>query len=197
VSHLKRLAIALPLVLATPPVMAQEQPTITERLQRDGSFENVVVTPYQPLRLANLVAQADLVIDASALVGKPFMTQDALDVYTDFTFRLNSMIKNMANPELTPGSVVAVRRASGTMIISGKAAITVENEFPPFERGQRYLLLLRRSREGNFFSVVGGAQGAFALAEDAKPLSVWTSDPPMRTAAFLDEVRALVKYSSY
>ena len=168
-----------------------------QQLQREGIFENIIVAPYQPLRLANLVAQADLVIEATTLVGKPSVTQDGMDIYTDVTFSLVSILKNMANPELMRGSVVTVRRNSGALMIEGRTATTLENEFPPFEQSQRYLLVLSRSRGGNFFSVVGGAQGAFMLAEDAKPLSVWTSDPPIRTAAFLDEVRALIKYSSY
>ena len=168
-----------------------------QQLQREGIFENVIVTPYQPLRLANLVAQADLVIEAMTLAGKPSVTQDGVDIYTDVTFSLVSILKNKANPELMRGSVVTVRRNSGALMIQGRTAITLENEFPPFEQSQRYLLVLSRSRGGNFFSVVGGAQGAFMLAEDAKPLSMWTSDPPIRTAAFLDEVRALIKYSSY
>lgn len=194
---MKPLAISLLTVLVTPPAMAQEPPMTIQQLQREGIFENVIVTPYQPLRLANLVAQADLVIEAMTLAGKPSVTQDGVDIYTDVTFSLVSILKNKANPELMRGSVVTVRRNSGALMIQGRTAITLENEFPPFEQSQRYLLLLSRSRDGNFFSVVGGAQGAFMLAEDAKPLSVWTSDPPIRTATFLDEVRALVKYSSY
>ena len=194
---MKPLAISLLTVLVTPPAMALEPPMTIQQLQREGIFENVIVTPYQPLRLANLVAQADLVIEAMTLAGKPSVTQDGVDIYTDVTFSLVSILKNKANPELMRGSVVTVRRNSGALMIEGRTAITLENDFPPFEQSQRYLLVLSRSRGGNFFSVVGGAQGAFMLAEDAKPLSVWTSDPPIRTAAFLDEVRALIKYSSY
>jgi hypothetical protein len=194
---LKRLVSVLFATFAAAPATAQSQPTILQQLQRDGSFESIVVTPYEPFRLAALVPRADVIIEASVSTDSATFSEDGTDIYTDYTFIVRSVFKNMTNPDLTVSAPVCVRRNGGTMVVNGRAAVVRDNDFPLFERGQRYVLLLRRSRDGKFFSVLGGAQGAFALADEVRPLSLSSSEPAVAAAAFLGELRALLKFSPY
>src|SRR5204863_8789892 len=111
------------------------------------------------------------------------------------------VIKNSRSPELRVGHEITVRRNSGIVVVDGRVAVAQENDFPLFDRNDRYILFLSGVRGQSVFVVFGGPQGAFSLREGARQLSLELGDwsnkhGAVARATFLDELRALLKFSS-
>ena len=202
---MKRFAVALLALVATttltPSAAPRDEASIPQQLRDGGSFERVIVTSYEPLQLADLVGRADLIVEATTSGGRSFLTTDGVDIHTDYAFQVHSVFKNIRTPELRLGDTIVVRRDSGTVAVDGRVAVTQENDFPLFDRNDRYMLFLTKSREGNLYVVFGGPQGAFSLRDDVKQVSTELADWSNRhtgvtRAAFVDELRALLKFSS-
>jgi hypothetical protein len=194
---------AISVAVLTAGVSAQQagEPSIPQQLRASGSFERVIVTSYEPLQLADLVGQADVIVEASTTGGRSFLAQNESEIYTDYPFQVHSVIKNARSPELRVGHTITVRRNSGTVILDGRAAIEQENDFPLFEKSERYILFLTKPRGENTYYVFGGPQGAFTLRDRVKQISTelndWSSKHgEVANGAFLDELRALLKFSS-
>jgi len=201
----KRFALTLAaLVTMLAGTMAAQQPdeaSIPQQLRDSGSFERVVVAPYEPLQLADLVGQSELIVEASTPGGRSFLTPSGRDIYTDYAFQVHTVLKNTRSPELRIGHAITVRRNSGLVVIDGRAAVSQENDFPLFERNEHYILFLARARDENLYFVLGGPQGAFSLRDGVRQTSIdlgdWSNKHGvLARAAFFDEVRALLKFSS-
>jgi len=199
----KRFAVSLLTVLATAAVSAQpaDEASIPDQLRQTGSFERVIITSYEPLQLADLVGSADVIVEASTPGGKSYLAQNDTEIFTDYQFEVRSVIKNSRSPELRAGHTITVRRNSGTVLVDGRAAVLQENDFPLFERNERYILFLTKGRGENTYFVFGGPQGAFTLRDRVKQMSTELADWSIRhgavaNGAFLDELRALLKFSS-
>jgi hypothetical protein len=199
----KRFAVSLGVILSAT-VVAGQQPfdgSIPEQLRANGSFERVIVTSYEPLQLADLVGAADLIVEATTAGGRSFLAQNETEIFTDYPFQVQSVIKNSGSPDLRVGHTITVRRNSGTVVVGGRAAMSMENDFPLFERNERYILFLTRPRGDSAYMVFGGPQGAFTLRDRVKQMSTvlneWSNKhAEMVGVAFIDELRALLKYSS-
>jgi hypothetical protein len=199
----KRFTVSLLTVIATAALSAQaaDEASIPEQLRQAGSFERVIVTSYEPLQLADLVGRADVIVEASTPGGRSYFAQNDTEIFTDYQFQVHSVIKNSRSPELRVGHTINVRRNSGIVIVDGRAAVLQENDFPLFERNERYILFLTKARGENTFFVFGGPQGAFTLRDRVKQMSTgladWsTTHGAVADAPFLDELRALLRFSS-
>jgi hypothetical protein len=183
------------------PVIAQQASSpIWQQVHDTGVFERIVVTAYHPLQVADLVARADLIVEASTRGGRSYLNAAGTDIYTDYTFNVHSLLKSRRRPELRAGSAMTVRRESGEVIVEGRPAVSYENEFPAFNANEHYILFLTQQPHENVYSVFGGPQGAFSVGELVTALAVPTKDgasapEPVSRAAFMDEVRALLKFS--
>ena len=199
---MKRFVISFLAVLATAVLSAHPAyESIPQQLRAGGSFERVIVTSYEPLQLADLVGQADVIVEASTTGGRSFLAQNDSEIYTDYPFQVHSVIKNARSPELRVGHMITVRRNSGTVIVDGRAAVSQENDFPLFERIEHYILFLTKPRGETAYFVFGGPQGAFTLRDRVKQMSTELGDwsnkhDAVPNGVFLDELRALLKFSS-
>ena len=101
--------------LATVALSAQQpgELSIPQQLKATGGFERVIVTSYEPLQLADLVGQADVIVEASTMGGRSFLAQNDTEIFTDYPFQVHSVIKNSRSPELRVGHTIVVRRNSG------------------------------------------------------------------------------------
>ena len=198
---MKRFAVILFAMLATVAPSAHDDAAIPEQLRESGSFERVIISSYEPLQLADLVGRADVIVEASTRGGKLFLSATGSDIFTDYLFEVHTVIKNSENPQLRVGNAVLVRRDSGTIVIDGRTAVAYENDFPLFNRDEHYILFLAKPRGESSYSVLGGPQGAFSLRDGVKQTALelgdWSNKHGlMARAAFLDELRALLKFSS-
>jgi hypothetical protein len=182
-------------------VTAQEASSpIRDQVRETGVFERIVVTTYDPMQLADLVAHADLIVEASTRGGRSFLNAAGTDIYTNYTFNVHSLLKSRQYPELRPGTTMTVRREGGDVIVDGHAAVSYENGFPAFNADEHYILFLKQQGRENVYSVFGGPQGAFRAGELVTQLAMSTDNGspapqsvPRQT--FMGELRALLKFS--
>ena len=96
---------------------------------------------------------------------------DEANIYTDYSFTLNEIMKNRRRSGLLKaGHTIVVRRESGTVMINGLRATTIENGFAPFAENGRYLLFLKQLVEQNAYAVIGGGRGAFEVGDHIAPM---------------------------
>jgi len=205
-----RIACAASLVLlaATSPLRAADDvPSVTtlsirQQLQETGAFERIVVDAGQPLQFADLVARADLVVEASTAGGRAYLNGDT-DIYTDYTFTVHAVIKNLRRPDLRSGQAIIVRRDSGVIDVDGRTAASYENGFPSFNANEHYILFLKDADRDHVYAVFGGVQGAFnADSEQITPVAIAMTDTvepahPVPRSVFFGEVRALLRFSEH
>lgn len=174
--------------------------SIRQQLRDNGEFERIIISSDARLTPAGLVGQADLVVEASTNGGRSFLDASETHIYTDTTFVVAEVMKNVERPDLRAGSAISVRRESGTVYIDGRLAVSVENGFPMFDEADRYILFLKYSPRDKVYSVLGGSQGAFKAGDDIRSIAsasaVGGSDSwPTSRVAFLGEMRALLKFT--
>lgn len=181
-------------------IAQQANPPIEQELAETGVFERIIVTSSHPLQVADLVARADLIVEASTSGGRSYLNAAGTDIYTDYTFNVHSLIKDRRRPELRAATAMTVRRESGEVIVGGHTAVSYENGFPAFNADEHYILFLTQQPHENVYSVFGGSQGAFSAGELVTALAIPAKDgtdppQPVSRAIFMDEVRALLKFS--
>src|SRR5207248_2813708 len=89
----KQFVVTLMTMFAAAALSAQQpdDSSIPQQLHDTGSFERVLVSPYEPLQLADLVGQADLIVEASTPGGRSFLTPSGRDIYTDYAFQVHNV----------------------------------------------------------------------------------------------------------
>ena len=174
---------------------AEREPSIPLQLHEAGSFERIIVSTDKPVVLADLVGTADLVVEASAVVHRTYLDAGEAHIYTDYAFTITDILKNRRRPGLLKaGHHILVRRESGTVMIDGLRATSIENGFPPFADNGRYVLFLKELVDQNAYAVVAGGRGAFEAGDH---IAAMTDAPvqPVARQAFFGEMRALLKFS--
>jgi hypothetical protein len=180
-------------------VTAERDTSIPYHVRENGSFERIIVTTDKPVLLADLVGTADLVIEGSATALRTYLDGDETHIYTDYTFTVAEIVKNRRRPGLMrPGQTIVVRRESGTVLVGGLPATTIENGFPAFRENGSYLLFLKELRDENTYQMLAGGRGAFESGEEILPMMSLPTETPAHRAprqSFLGEVRALLKFT--
>jgi len=174
--------------------------SIRQQVRETGSFEHVIVTTYDPVQLSDLVGRADLIVEASTAGGVSSLNTAETDIFTDYAFTVHSVIKNSRRPDFRAGHSVTIRRASGAVVIDGRTAVTHENGFPSFDANEHYILFLMEQPGDKTYSVLAGPHGAFRAGEHITTLAVpldegGDSPPAVSRAAFMGELRALLRFS--
>jgi hypothetical protein len=177
---------------------AEREPSIPAHLRENGSYERIIVTTDKPVQLADLVGAADLVVEAFPVANRSYLDSGESHIYTDYSFTLTDIMKNRRRPGLLKaGHSIVVRRESGTVVVDGLRATTIENGFPPFTPNGRYLLFLKEAGGQNTYVVLAGGGGAFEAGDRIAPM-LSTPDTPQRALprqAFFGEVKALLKFT--
>ena len=176
---------------------AEREPSIPNQLREAGSFERIIVTTDRPIVLADLVGTADLVVEGSVVARRSYLDADEAHIYTDYAFTITDILKNRRRPGLIKsGQSIVVRRESGTVIINGLRATTIENGFAAFTENGRYVLFLRELGYPNIYGVLAGGRGAFEAGDQIAPMiALAPGATPVPRQAFLGEMRALLKFS--
>lgn len=194
---LKWMAVAAFVVGASAGVGAESEPSIAVQTREAGAFERIIVTTDRPLRLADLTRTADLVVEASTAAQRTYLDGSETHIYTDSTFTVHAVVKNRWQPGLREGASIVVRRESGTVLIDGVAATSIENDFPPFTTESRYILFLKELPGEQAYVVVGAGRGAFTGGAVIAPVASATDGASEAASreAFYGELRALLKFT--
>jgi hypothetical protein len=177
---------------------AEGELSIPAHLRETGSYERIIVTTDKPVLLADLVGTADLVVEAFPVAQRSYLDSGEANIYTDYAFTVTDIMKNRRRPGLLKaGHSIIVRRDSGTVVVNGFRATTIENGFPPFTPNSRYLLFLREAGDDrNTYVVLAGGRGAFQAGDEIAPmLSVSDAPRALPRQAFVGEVKALLKFT--
>jgi hypothetical protein len=180
---------------------AEREPSIPLQLREAGSFERMIVTTDRPVVLAELVGTADLVVEGSVVAHRSYLDAGEAHIYTDYAFTITDIMKNRRRPGLIKaGQSILVRRESGTVMINGLRATTIENDFPAFAENGRYVLFLKELGGLNTYGVLAGGRGAFEAGNHIAPMMLAPAPgtaqvQPLPRQAFFGEVRALLKFS--
>jgi hypothetical protein len=193
--QLKWTAVAVFVAGATAGVSAESASSIAVLTRETGGFERIIVSTDRPMLLADVTRAADLVVEASAGAQHTYLDGSETHIYTDSTFNVHAVIKNRWRPGLREGGAIVVRRQSGTVMIDGLPATTVENDFPSFSTESRYVLFLKELPDENAYVVVGAGRGAFTSGSDIAPMATDGATAPAAREAFFGEVRALLKFT--
>jgi hypothetical protein len=178
-------------------VQAEGDVSIPAYLRDNGSYEQIIVSTDKPVLLADLVGAADLVVEAFPVAQRSYLDSGEAHIFTDYAFTVTEIVKNRRRPGLLKaGHSIVVRRGSGSVVINGLRATTIENGFPQFTQNSRYLLFLKEASDQNAYVVIAGGQGAFQGGDEIAPMLV--TDAPQRALprqAFFSEVKALLKFT--
>jgi hypothetical protein len=177
---------------------AEGELSIPAQLRESGGYERIIVATDKPVLLADLVGGADLVVEGFPVAQRSFLDSAEAHIYTDYSFTLTGITKNRRRPGLMKaGHSIVVRRESGSVVVDGLRATTIENGFPPFAENSRYLLFLKETGEPNTYVLMAGGGGAFEAGDEIAPmLSLPGATPRALTRqSFFGEVKALLKFA--
>lgn len=176
----------------SPRAAAHDSSSIRQQVRENGRFESMLVRTDKVLQLSELAQQADLVVEATTANARSYLDKSETHIYTDYVFTLRALFKNGRRPTLRTGSTLRVRRESGSIQIDGRSAVALENEFPPFDAREAYVLFLKQWPGENVYEVLGGPQGTFKAGEDVTSVS---NGRALARDEFFGELRALLKFT--
>jgi hypothetical protein len=193
------ITVAACVVCSAAGLAAERGGPIRQHVHEHGSLERIIVSTDKQIHLADLVGMADLVIEGSPVAQRSYLDAAEARIFTDYTFRIDSLVKYRRQPALRVGRQIVVRRESGTVTIDGATATMIENDFPAFDARARYVLFLKELPGDNHYVVLAGGRGAFVSGEQIEPVAAISSAvegiPGRSHEAFFSEVRALLKFT--
>lgn len=165
---------------------------VTLMLDPDG-LDEARQNPYPDMSLRGISCDADAIVVAVPRSSETGVTADGNGLFTDYRFKLESVLKNTAGNQLENGGEIIVTRPGGQTTIHGRNAQVRIVNFPLFVIGHRYLLFLGHLRANDTFEAFG--MGSFELTNGAvTPFhSGLSAIASLKTeSSFLTEVRAAI-----
>src|SRR5260370_16552276 len=93
--------------------------------------------------LGNVACESDLVVVGRTGQGVSHMTADKGFIYTDWSFAVESILKNNVKAPVQPGSQIVVTRPGGQLLINGRKVSAELEHFRSFGQDDDLLLYLR------------------------------------------------------
>jgi hypothetical protein len=170
------------------------QDTLPDLARKHSGIERLIIREFSPVDLSTLVAQSALIGRVLITDATSFLADGGRTISTDYSGLVLSVEKG--DPNLLGKSVV-VRRPGGRVVVDGVAITGTEPDFPPFERGDEFVLFLKPDTNA-YFSVVVGGQGAFkvesgSVRQVSRDFGTWNSERGnLNLTQFLSEIAATV-----
>lgn len=158
----------------------------------------VVNNDYSPASLDTIASEADTIVVASVDFGKAVLSQDERQIFTDYQVTIQQVLKRARRPGLAEGDTILIRRWGGVMSLEGHHVVAEENDFPPFNASDTYVLFLQSVPNEPFYYFAYGPQGAFHIVHDgvsqvSTKFGNWNRERgSMTRSAFVAEVRRLI-----
>jgi hypothetical protein len=174
---------------------------LTELPSGGGAVRGSEATPPLPLP----VADSDAVVIGTVTGAQPYLTESQTGMYTEFSVRVEEVLKNDGVPTISAGSTAVADREAGAMRLRNGRIVRYESggvgRLP--RAGRRYVLFLKRVNGGQDLSIFTGyelRQGrVFPLDGETHTFSPQTNQITRTApfegaaeAAFLDLVRTAV-----
>lgn len=125
--------------------------------------------PYPPLFnlfdfLKGLSCDADAVVSGVIKDKASFLTDDEQYVFTDYTLTIEEVFKDDFASPIEMHSDIVVTRPCGTITLDGRKVGVTDVVMSSFDRGSRYVLLLKRVPDAGTYSALSSHSG-FELRE--------------------------------
>jgi hypothetical protein len=167
---------ALVLLVVCAQAADAQQPSLRTAASELGAYEEIVLISYPSVRLADLAAASELIVEVAITNEKSFLTPVGDEIWTDYSAR----IEHALDPRYyTRERTIVIRRRGGLVDVDGRRVRSLENGFSPFVVGDRYVLFLRKGRQHDAYEVVFGAAGAFEVTNgtvDGKSIAGFRDD---------------------
>ena len=112
---------------------------------------------HMPPEPALPAALSDAVIIGEVTDARSYLSPDKTDLYSEFTVRVDTLLKNTAPTPLFPGATVAaLRSGGGVRFPSGKVVERAAHGKAYPQSGRRYVLFLKYLADGQGFNIVTG-----------------------------------------
>ena len=113
-----------------------------------------IVPPHAPPRSALPFAESAAIVIGEVTDAQSFLTENQIDVYSEFTIHLSEVLKNNSPVGLSCGDTLPVTRSGGAVRLPSGKVIRFGFYGMPLPRvGHRYLFFLRYFEEGEVFSI--------------------------------------------
>ncbi|HEX8175283.1 MAG TPA: hypothetical protein VF543_09195 [Pyrinomonadaceae bacterium] len=100
-------------------------------------------------------AKSDVVITGEVIKAEAFLTEDKVSIYSEFTVRVNSILKNSTSEEINVGKSITISRGGGGVRFpSGKIIKTLFEGKPMPRVGSRYVLFLNYENAGGDYPLI-------------------------------------------
>jgi hypothetical protein len=151
-------------------------PSLRAAARELSAYEEIVLVPYPPVRLADLAAASELIVEVAITAESSFLTQDGEEIWTDYVAQIAQALepRHYAREPL-----IVIRRRGGVVEMDGRRIGSTENGFPPFAVGGRYVVFLRKGRDPATYDVAFGPYGSFEVTSgtvDGKPIGAFRDE---------------------
>jgi hypothetical protein len=152
-------------------VNAQEvdtRPTLPESisLHAPAPFNRQRQRELLPPTLAEMTAEADLIIQGSATPGRPYLSADQRDLYTDYLVVPSRVIfqRNVATTQISGvAPSIILKRWGGRTVINKVEVILEDVDLREFTAGDELVLFLVFDPADKKYQLAGEISGAFAV----------------------------------
>lgn len=136
-------------------VFDSERFKITE--ERDSSYGGFPT--HAPAEPAIPAGASDVVIAGEVLEGKAFLSEDKTSVFSEFTIKVNRILKNSTSETINAGDSISISRGGGAVRFpSGKVIRNLFDGKPMPEIGGEYVMFLKYDAEAKDYPMITGYQ---------------------------------------
>jgi len=99
--------------------------------------------------------ESDLIISGKVIGVKAFMSSDKSSVYSEFTIKINEILKNSGVAGLKAGDSITIDRAGGVVrYLNGQEVLYLDSDDGLPEAGREYALFLEADKKSGNYKVV-------------------------------------------
>lgn len=178
-------------------VGSAQVPTLHDRVANSGDINSDLKTDYPVPDFDTLVREASTIVIGSVRSASPVLTHEGSLLQTDYLIQVESLVRDDSG---RVGARVTVRRPGGRTTLDGHSVVMSDPDFPMFEIGERYVLLLTDEPAEPFPMLRYGGQSAFVVGLDGNVRQAslqrgrWSQQRGgMSLATFMDEVRRVLQ----
>ncbi|MFN0277736.1 MAG: hypothetical protein ACKVRN_03945 [Pyrinomonadaceae bacterium] len=101
------------------------------------------------------VEESDLIVSGKAVSVKSYLSNDKSSVYSEFTIKINQILKNSVTAELKAEDKIIIDRAGGVVRYpNGQEVLYLDSDDGLPEAGREYVLFLQADKESENYKVV-------------------------------------------
>jgi hypothetical protein len=140
-----------------------EPVTIPEMVDIQGNVKVTAIPEYRPVDLAENLAEAALIVDATIVAVRSYLTADRTGIVTEISFVPNEFFRAC---ETARSGATYFTLYGGKLRFANGTAEIVDWDFPilPCSR-ERYVLFLREAPGGGYY-LVSGSRSAYRIIAD-------------------------------